>query len=126
MSFVVQSFQKSAADIVKNAKNFQRAVRHCEYPACGVNAKDKTLHKCAGCRVALYCGKDHAAMHMLEHESFCDELTRACDYPACERRAFDICRRCKVSMYCGEKHMSKHRAAHESVCEELRCARKGL
>ena len=123
---VVFTFQKSTADFSKEAKDRQRAVRQCEYPACGVNAKDKTLYKCPGCRVSLYCSKDHASMHMSEHESFCDELTRACDYPACERRALVSCRTCKVAMYCGERHRSKHCAAHESVCEELRCARKGM
>ena len=127
LSCVVFTFQKERADFTKGAKDRQRAVRQCEYPACGVKAKDgATLHKCAGCRVSLYCDKSHAILHRLEHESFCDELTRACDHPACERRAFVGCRKCKVAMYCGEKHKSKHCAAHESVCEELRCARKGL
>ena len=121
MSYVMFTFQKAIVDFAKGAKNRQRAVRQCEYPACGVNAKDKTLHKCAGCRVSLYCGKDHAALHRPEHESFCDELTRACDHPSCERRAFVRCRKCKVAMYCGERHRSRHWAAHESVCEEL-CA----
>ncbi len=94
------TFQNSTADFSKQAKDKQRAVRQCEYSACGVNAKDKILHKCAGCRVALYCGKHHAALHRPEHESFCDELTRACDYPACERRAFVSCHgiRCKAVM----------------------------
>ena len=121
------STQEQAADISKQAKDFQRDVRQCEYPACEVKAKDgATLHKCPGCRVALYCDKAHAILHMDEHESFCDELTRPCDYPGCERRALTSCRKCKVAMYCGERHRSKHWAAHESVCEELRCARKGI
>ena len=116
------STQKQVAGVIKNVKDRQRQVRQCEYPACGVKATDgATLHKCPGCRVALYCDKSHAILHMLEHESFCDELTRTCDYPGCERRALTSCRKCKVAMYCGERHRSRHWAAHESVCEEL-CA----
>ena len=113
--------QEKNAEAIKDAKTFQRAVRQCEHPACGVKAKDATLHKCPGCRVALYCGKQHAMLHMLDHEDFCDELTRTCNFPECERRALISCRQCKIAMYCNEMHRSKHRAAHESVCEEL-CA----
>ena len=106
--------------IIKAAKVLQRLVRQCEYPACEVKAT--TLHKCPGCRVALYCDKSHAIAHRLEHESFCDELTRTCDYPGCEERAVITCSECGVAAYCfGKKHMRKHRAAHESVCREL-CA----
>ena len=115
--------QELAAEISKLAKDYQRDVRQCEYPACEVKAKDATLHKCAGCRVALYCCKGHAILHRLEHERFCDELTRTCDYPACKKRAHIKCRRCKVATYCGERYMSKHSSAHESVCEELRACR---
>ena len=116
--------QEHTAEIIKQVKTYQRDVRICEYPACGVNAKDATLHKCAGCRVALYCDKSHAILHRPEHEIFCRELTRLCDYPECKKRALVKCGRCKVATYCGERHMSKHSSAHESVCEELRALRK--
>ena len=116
--------QKLIAKISSKAKDYQRDVRQCEYPACEVKAKKATLHKCAGCRVALYCGKDHASRHLPDHLSFCRELTRLCDYPECEKRAQIKCGRCKVATYCGERHMSKHSSAHESVCEELRALRK--
>ncbi len=115
------TIQASTAEIIKNAKDFQRKVRQCEYPKCGVKAQHATLHKCPGCRVALYCDKAHAMLHMLDHEDFCDELTRACDFPTCERRALVKCKTCKIATYCGERHRSKHASAHESVCEEL-CA----
>ena len=116
--------QEFIAKLSKHAKDCQRNVRQCEYPACEVKAKDgATLHKCAGCRVALYCCKAHAIAHRLEHERFCDELTRVCDYPACKKRAHIKCGQCKVATYCGERHMSKHSSAHESVCEELRACR---
>ncbi len=112
-------------EFAKGAKDRQRAVRQCEYPACGVKAKDATLHKCAGCRVALYCSREHAALHRSEHESFCDELTRTCSYPKCEYQAEVRCRKCKVAMYCDARHRSKHWAAHESVCQELAgCVRR--
>ena len=112
--------QKKDADSGREAKERQREVRQCEYPACEVKAKDgATLHKCPGCRVALYCDKSHAILHMLEHESFCDELTRLCDYPGCKRRALVKCGRCKAATYCGERHRSKHSSAHEGLCEEL-------
>ena len=115
------TIQEQNAKAIKKAKDFQRAVRKCEYPNCGVKAQHAALHKCPGCRVALYCGKQHAMLHMLDHEDFCDELTRACDYPKCERRALVKCKTCKIATYCGERHRSKHASAHESVCEEL-CA----
>ena len=67
----------------------------------------------------MYCCKDHAMLHRLEHESFCDELTRLCDYPGCKRRALVKCGRCKAATYCGERHRSKHSSAHEGLCEEL-------
>ena len=67
----------------------------------------------------MYCDKAHAILHMDEHESFCDELTRPCDFSQCERRALTSCRKCKVAMYCGERHRSRHWETHESVCEEL-------
>ena len=120
--------QEQIAEIIKSAKAKQREVRQCDYPACGVKAKDGViLHKCAGCRVALYCCKDHAVQHRPEHESFCEELYRICDYPRCKERAdVDItCRRCKVATYCSKSHRTKHASAHESsgVCEELRALR---
>lgn len=111
--------------IILAAKVLQRLVRQCEYPACVTlteKVKASTLHKCPGCRVALYCDKSHAILHMLEHESFCFELTRTCGYPGCEERAVITCSECGVAAYCyGKKHMRRHRAAHESVCREL-CA----
>ena len=117
------------ADFAKTVKDRQREVRQCEYPACQVKAKDgATLIKCAGCRSALYCCKDHAVLHRPEHESFCNELTRVCDYPGCEEQAYTsvMCPRCKVASYCSKKHREKHSSAHESsgVCEELRAMRK--
>ena len=115
--------QKQVANTIKDAKGLQREVRQCELPACGVKAKDgAVLSKCAGCRVALYCCKDHAVRHRPEHESLCDELTRICDYPRCKERAdVDItCRQCKVAAYCSKRHRSKHTSAHhEGLCEEL-------
>ena len=124
MSLIIMLFtlttQETVARVIKAAKDSQRRVRQCEYPACEVKAKDgATLHKCPGCRVALYCDKSHAILHMLEHESFCDELTRLCDYPGCKRRALVKCGRCKAATYCGERHRSKHSSAHEGLCEEL-------
>ena len=50
--------QQFADEISKAAKDYQRDVRQCEYPACEVKAKDTALHKCPRCRVTLYCGKD--------------------------------------------------------------------
>ena len=122
--------QDKAAHAIKVAKDTQREVRQCEYPACAVKAKDgAVLLKCPGCRVALYCCTTHAMQHMPEHKSFCKELTRICDYPKCKERAdVDItCRRCKVATYCSKKHRTKHSSAHEgqSRCEELRALRKG-
>jgi hypothetical protein len=108
------------------AKERQREIRKCELPACGVKAIDgATLSKCAGCRVALYCCKGHAVQHVPEHESFCEELTRLCDYPECEERASVrvTCRQCKVAMYCSKRHRLKHTSVHESLCDEL-CALK--
>ena len=112
------------------ARVAKKDARQCEYPACDVKAKDgATLLKCDGCKVALYCCKAHAVLHMPEHESLCEELTRICDYPKCKERAdVDItCRRCKVATYCSKRHRTKHSSAHESscVCEELRALRKG-
>ena len=123
MFIITLTTQETVVRVIKEAKGYQRQVRQCEYPACEVKAKDgATLHKCPGCRVALYCDKSHAILHMLEHESFCDELTRTCDFPGCAERATIWCPECGVAAYCfGKKHMRKHRAAHESVCEEL-CA----
>jgi hypothetical protein len=111
------------AEAGKGAKNRQREVRQCEYTACQVKAKDgAVLHKCPGCRVALYCSKAHAVLHVPEHESFCEELTRIFDYPKCKERAdVDItCRRCKVATYCSKRHMTKHSLAHQSRCDMLR------
>ncbi len=117
--------QEHIAEFTKKAKAAQREVRQCEHPACQVKAKDgATLLKCAGCRVTLYCCKDHAVQHLPEHESFCEELTQICDYPGCEERGEVKCRQCKVSMYCSKKHRSKHSSAHESLCEELSALRR--
>ena len=117
---------------MKRAKANQRAVRRCYLPACQASAAELNLEglkKCPGCRVALYCCKDHAVRHMAEHESLCEELTRVCDCPKCEKRAdVDVtCRRCKVATYCSKRHRSKHSSAHDSsgVCEELHTLRKG-
>ena len=123
-------FQEKEANFAKEAKARQREVRLCEYTPCQVKAKDgATLLKCAGCRSALYCCKDHAVLHRPEHESLCEELTRLCDCPGCEERAeVNItCRRCKVATYCSKRHREKNSSAHESsgVCEELRALRKG-
>ena len=115
--------QNNLAKKINLAKTLQRNVRICEYPACEVKAKDKTLLKCPRCRVTLYCCKDHASQHLPDHLKFCRELTRRCDYPECKKRAQIKCGRCKVATYCGERHMSKHSSAHESVCEELRACR---
>jgi hypothetical protein len=110
---------------MKTAKDYQRENRQCEHPACQVKAIDgATLHKCAGCRVALYCCKDHAVQHLPEHESFCEELTQVCDWPGCEERALVKCRQCKVAMYCNQRHRAKHESAHDSLCEELRSYRQ--
>ena len=122
--------QKFDADFANGVKDRHRAVRQCEYPACQVKAKDgATLIKCAGCRSALYCCKDHAVLHRPDHESLCNELTRLCNYPGCEEQAFinAVCARCKVATYCSKNHREKHSSAHESsgVCEELRVMRKG-
>jgi hypothetical protein len=89
-----------------------------------VKAKDgAVLHKCAGCRVVLYCSKAHAVLHMPEHESLCAELTRICDLPGCEERAYAhvTCRRCKVASYCSKSHRSAHVSTHEGRCDGL-CA----
>ena len=119
--------QEVVDGIIKKAKDCQREIRQCEHPACQVKAKDgAVLSKCAGCRVTLYCCKDHAVQHLPEHESFCRELMQVCDCPGCEERGEVKCRQCKVALYCSTRHRSKHLAAHESVCEELRCARKGI
>ena len=118
--------QREAAGIIKEAKAAQRDVRQCEYPPCQAKAKDGVvLHKCAGCRVALYCSKAHAVLHMPEHESFCVELTRVCDLPGCDERAYAraMCRQCKAAMYCSKGHRTAHVSAHESLCEELRSYR---
>jgi hypothetical protein len=118
--------QREAADTFKEAKAAQRDVRQCEYPACGAKAKDgAVLHKCAGCRVALYCSKAHAVLHMPEHKSFCVELTRVCNLPGCEERAYSrvTCSQCKVATYCSKKHRAAHVQAHEGLCEELRSYR---
>ena len=124
MMLITLTTQETVAGFIKRAKARQRQVRQCEYPACEVKATDgATLHKCPGCRVALYCDKSHAILHMLEHESFCDELTRTCDYPECKRRALMQCRECKVATYCCHRHKAKHSSAHESRCEELRSYR---
>jgi hypothetical protein len=93
---------------------------------CAAKAKDGTvLHKCPGCRVALYCSKAHAVLHMPEHETFCVELTRICDLPGCAEKAYAhvTCRQCKVASYCSKSHRSAHVSAHESRCEELRALR---
>ena len=120
------STQESVAHAINYAKDFQREVRQCEYPACAIKAKDgAVLLKCPGCRVALYCCMTHAMQHMPEHKSFCKELTRICDWPGCKERAdVDItCRRCKVATYCSKRHREKHMEKHESRCEELRSYR---
>jgi hypothetical protein len=114
--------QEYIAKVTKDAKDRLREVRQCEHPACQVKAKDgAVLSKCAGCRVTLYCCKDHAVQHLPEHESFCEELTQVCDCTGCEERGVVKCRQCKVAMYCSKRHRSKHASAHESLCEEL-CA----
>jgi hypothetical protein len=118
--------QERAAKFANLAKDYQRDVRQCEYPACGAKAKDgAVLHKCAGCRVALYCSKAHAVLHMPEHESFCVELTRVCSLPGCEERAYArvTCGQCKVATYCSKRHRTAHASAHEALCEELRSYR---
>ncbi len=115
--------QERSAGVLNQLKNIERESRQCEYPACGAKAKDgAVLHKCAGCRVALYCSKAHAVLHMPEHESFCVELTRVCDLPGCEERAYArvTCRQCKVATYCSKGHRDKHSTAHEGRCEERR------
>jgi hypothetical protein len=117
--------QKNTDDFAKFAKASQKNARRCDYRACQATAADLKLgerfKKCPGCRVALYCCKDHAVRHFPEHESLCEELTRICDNPKCKERAdVDItCRKCKVATYCSKKHRSKHSSAHESRCEEL-------
>jgi hypothetical protein len=121
--------QENTASNIKLLKDQQRDVRQCEYPACGAKAKDgAVLHKCAGCRVALYCSKAHAVLHMPEHASFCAELTRVCDLPGCKERAYArvACLRCKAATYCSKKHRDKHSTAHESLCEELRGNRQKM
>ena len=117
--------QVNVADFAKGAKTRQRDARRCDYPACQASAADLKLgerfKKCPACRVAIYCCKDHAVRHYVEHESLCEELTRICDLPSCKERAdIDImCRQCKVATYCSRKHREKHSSAHESRCEEL-------
>ncbi len=117
--------QKKSVEFAKGALSRQKDARRCDLPACQASAADLKLDerfkKCPGCRVAIYCCKDHAMQHLDEHESLCDELTRVCDYPKCKKRAdIDIkCRRCKVATYCSKRHRSKHSSAHESRCEEL-------
>jgi hypothetical protein len=116
------NFQESTANMIEYAKDYRREVRQCEYPACGAKAKDgAVLHKCAGCRVAVYCSKAHAVLHMPEHECFCVELTRVCSLPGCEERAYArvICRQCKAATYCSKGHRTAHASAHEALCEEL-------
>ena len=123
----VHSFtsQEDTANYSKEAKDKQREGRQCEHPACQVKAKDgAVLSKCAGCRVTLYCCKDHAMQHLPEHESFCKELTQICDCPGCEERGEVKCRQCKVALYCSARHRTKHLSAHESLCEELRALRR--
>jgi hypothetical protein len=128
MSLILTS-QVLFADFSKDAKEIQKNARRCDLPACQASAADLKLGsrfaKCPGCRVAIYCCKDHAVQHMAEHESLCEELTRICDYPKCKKRAdIDVrCRQCKVATYCNKKHRSKHSSAHESRCEELRSYR---
>jgi hypothetical protein len=115
--------QERSAGVLNQLKNIERESRQCEYPACGAKAKDgAVLHKCVGCRVALYCSKAHAVLRMPEHESFCVELTRVCSLPGCEERAYArvTCRQCKVATYCSKGHRDKHSTAHESLCQELR------
>ena len=117
--------QKQDADFAKVALSRQKEARRCDYPVCQASAVDLKLgerfKKCPGCRVAMYCCKDHAVRHYPEHESLCEELTRICDYPRCKERAdVDItCRQCKVATYCSKRHRSKHSSAHEGRCEEL-------
>ena len=118
--------QEKMANFSNNiAKTRQREARRCDYPACQASAADlkvgERFKKCPGCRVAIYCCRNHAMRHMPEHESLCKELTRICDYPSCKEGAdIDImCRQCKVATYCSRKHRSKHSAAHESRCDEL-------
>jgi hypothetical protein len=119
-------FQGECAVTRKKAKIMERMARQCEYTKCGAKTQDgATLHKCAGCRIVLYCCKDHAVRHMPEHESLCKELQRTCDYPTCKDRADTHvkCRLCKMAMYCSKRHRSKHESAHEGRCEELRSLR---
>ena len=95
--------QKKSVEFAKGALSRQKDARRCDLPACQASAADLKLDerfkKCPGCRVAIYCCKDHAVQHLSEHESLCEELTRVCDYTKCTKRAdIDIkCRRCKVA-----------------------------
>ena len=127
MSFIL-TLQGIVAEFSIGAKERQKNARRCDLPACQASAADlkrSRFAKCPGCRVAIYCCKDHAVRHMAEHESLCEELTQICDYPKCTKRAdIDVrCRQCKVATYCSKKHRSKHSSAHESRCEELRSYR---
>ena len=116
------NIQKNTAEFAKKALTRQRAARRCDLPSCNASAAElniQRLAKCPRCRCAIYCGQQHAMLHLDDHESLCEELQRICDLPECEERAAIRCSECRVAAYCGTKHMRKHRAAHESVCREL-------
>ena len=116
---IMLTTQENAASFCKRAKERQRDVRRCDYPACNASAADlniERLSKCPRCRVGLYCGRDHAVQHLALHRSLCLELYRVCDHPGCERPADIKCELCNVATFCSERHVSKHKRA----CRELR------
>lgn len=94
----------------------ERRNRRCGYPGCRSGGK---LLKCPYCRVTLYCGKEHAALHLSDHYMFCVELTRTCDFPSCQKRAHHTCLFCKTSAYCTNDHRAEHFPKHRVVCNFL-------
>ncbi|KAJ5143094.1 uncharacterized protein N7515_001881 [Penicillium bovifimosum] len=44
---------------------------------CGVCGQQNDLLQCAGCKVLLYCGRDHQVAHRPSHKSACSALRRA-------------------------------------------------
>ncbi|RDW57053.1 zinc finger MYND domain-containing protein [Aspergillus mulundensis] len=47
------------------------------WEGCGQCGKTENLMRCSGCKVMLYCGREHQAAHRNKHKSACKDVVKA-------------------------------------------------
>ena len=64
------------SQFMKAMRELDESFRPYIHQTCMVCSKPcvQKLRKCAGCRVAYYCGKDHQKKHWSVHKKHCEQL----------------------------------------------------